>query len=165
MCGGLARWLRVLGVDATYTPGIEDGELVRQALDEGRIVVTSDHKILERRLFTSGQLASVLLPVGLRLDDQVRYVVNRLHPEVGFPRCALCNGELAAVQRTDVADTVPARSLIWAKEFYRCQACGHVFWEGSHWRRIGAIRAEMAARVAGESDGEPAAGVAGDQLD
>jgi uncharacterized protein with PIN domain len=147
MCGGLARWLRVLGVDATYAPGIEDQELVRQALEEGRILVTSDHKILERRVFTSGQLASVALPVGLPLDDQVRYVVQRLRPEVGFPRCASCNGELAAVRRTEVADVVPARSLIWAREFYRCRACGHVFWEGSHWRRIGAVRAEMAEQA------------------
>ena len=56
MCGGVARWLRVLGIDATYAPGIEDQELVRQALDEQRVVVTSDHKILERRLFTTGRL-------------------------------------------------------------------------------------------------------------
>ncbi len=158
MCGGVARWLRVLGIDATYTPGIEDQELVRQALDEQRVVVTSDHKILERRLFTTGRLKGLLLPVGLRRDDQVRRVVTRLRIQVGFPRCARCNGELAPVQRAEVADVVPARSLIWAKDFFRCRACGHVFWEGSHWRRIGAVRAEMAARTAAAADNGAAEG-------
>jgi hypothetical protein len=53
-----------------------------------------------------------------------------------MPRCALCNGELATVSRDEVADVVPARSLIWATEFYRCSACGHVYWNGTHWSRI-----------------------------
>lgn len=139
MCGGLARWLRLLGVDATYRADIEDAELVRQARAEKRTVVSSDHKLFERRLFTSGQLNGVQLPVGLRLREQVRFVAERLGLRPGFPRCTLCNGELRAVSRADVADVVPARSLIWADEFYRCGRCGHVFWQGTHWRRIGPL--------------------------
>ena len=42
-----------------------------------------------------------------------------------------------------MADVVPARSLVWAKEFYRCELCGQVFWEGTHWRRIGPARAAL----------------------
>lgn len=140
MCGGVARWLRVFGVDTTYTPGIADAVLVQHALDEQRVLVSSDQKLFERRLFTSGRLPGLLMPVGLRLEDQVRFVMGRLALPIGFPRCALCNGELVAVARGDVADVVPARSLVWAREFFRCQTCGHVFWEGTHWRRIGAVR-------------------------
>jgi uncharacterized protein with PIN domain len=137
MCGGLARWLRLFGVDTTYTPDIKDADLVRHAVAEGRIVVSSDRKLFERRVFTSGELAGVRLPVGLPLREQVRFVVGQLKFHPGFPRCTVCNGELNAVSRAEVADVVPARSLIWAREFYRCQRCGHVFWEGTHWRRIG----------------------------
>jgi uncharacterized protein with PIN domain len=143
MCGGLARWLRVLGVDTSYTPGIDDGLLVQQALREGRVVVSSDHKLFERRVFAQGELAGLLFPAGLRLRDQVRFVVQRLGLAVGFPRCTLCNGGLLAVSRAEVADVVPARSLIWTREFYRCERCGHVYWEGTHWRRIRAVRAEF----------------------
>lgn len=143
MCGGLARWLRVLGVDTTYTPDIEDGVLVQQSLNEERVVVSSDHKLFERRVFVEKTLAGVLLPVGLRLREQVRFVARRLALPIGFPRCTLCNGELAPVQRAEVADVVPARSLIWAREFCRCDRCEHVFWEGTHWRRIRAVREEL----------------------
>lgn len=143
MCGGLARWLRVLGVDTTYTPGIEDGDLVAHALAEGRVVISSDGKMFARRVFTTRRLRGVRLPVGLRLLDQVKFVVRHLGLVPRFPRCTLCNGELANVSRAEVADVVPARSLIWTTAFYRCERCGHVFWEGTHWSRIRAVRARL----------------------
>jgi uncharacterized protein with PIN domain len=143
MCGGLARWLRVFGVDATYTPDIRDAELVKHALAEGRIVISSDHKLFERRLFTFGELEGILLPVGLRLREQVRFAAERLALRPAFPRCTVCNGNLSPVSRAEVADVVPARSLIWVREFFRCERCGHVFWEGTHWRRIGPERAGL----------------------
>jgi uncharacterized protein with PIN domain len=141
MCGGLARWLRLFGVDTTYTRDIRDAELVSHAAAEGRIVVSSDHKLFERRVFTTGELTGVQLPVGLPLREQVRFIADRLQLRPGYPRCTVCNGELDPVSRAEVGDVVPARSLIWAREFYRCQRCGHVFWEGTHWRRIGPERA------------------------
>ncbi|HPM23320.1 MAG TPA: Mut7-C RNAse domain-containing protein [Phycisphaerae bacterium] len=144
MCGGLARWLRVLGVDSSYTPGIDDGDLVAHALAEHRIVLSSDGKLFERRVFATGALRGVRLPVGLKLLDQVRFVVRELQIQPEFPRCTLCNGELDAIGREEVADVVPARSLIWTTEFYRCRACRHVFWEGTHWRRIQAVRDRIA---------------------
>ena len=143
MCGGLARWLRMFGVNATYTPGIDDAELIRQALAEARTVISSDHKLFERRLFSTGELKGLLLPVGLKLREQVRFVSERLTLKPGFPRCTTCNGELYPVTRAEVGDVVPARSLIWVREFYRCERCAHVFWEGSHWRRIGPERAAL----------------------
>jgi uncharacterized protein with PIN domain len=141
MCGGLARWLRLFGLDTTYTRDIKDAELVRHAVAESRTVISSDHKLFERRVFTTGALVGLQLPVGLRLREQVRFAADRLKLRPGFQRCTVCNGELDAVSRAEVGDVVPARSLIWAREFYRCERCGHVFWEGTHWRRIGPERA------------------------
>lgn len=143
MCGGLARWLRMLGVDASHSPGIDDGALVRHALAEGRVVVSSDHKLFERRVFADGTLTGLFLPVGLPLREQVRYVANHFALPPGPPRCGLCNGELTPVARAAVADVVPARSLVWAREFFRCLGCAHVYWDGTHWRRIQALRAEL----------------------
>lgn len=136
MFGGVARWLRLLGVDTAYTPGIDDAELVAQAAAEDRVVVSSDGPLFERRVFTNGALRGVRVPVGLRLHAQVQYVVMALEIEPGTPRCTRCNGVLTEVPRREVADVVPARSLIWVQVFFRCAACGHVFWEGTHWERI-----------------------------
>lgn len=151
MCGGLARWLRVMGMDTSYTPGIEDGALVKHALEEGRVVISGDGKLFERRLFTTGRVIGLRLPVGLKLLDQLRFAVRELNLSPAFPRCTLCNGELDAVGRADVGDIVPARSLIWATEYYRCRQCQHVFWEGTHWRRIKSVRDRIAAESSARS--------------
>lgn len=136
MGGGLARWLRIFGIDTSYTPGIADAALVAHALTERRLVISSDHKLFERREFSRGTLAGLLLPPGLKLDDQVAAAVAALRLEIGPPRCSLCNGVLEIASREDVGDRVPARSLIWMTEFYVCPACDKVFWKGTHWRRI-----------------------------
>lgn len=48
MLGKLARWLRVSGHDVTYERYIDDGHLIRQARDEGRIILTRDTHLIER---------------------------------------------------------------------------------------------------------------------
>lgn len=140
MCGGLARWLRALGYDTTYTEGIDDGELVQHALDEGRILISSDGRLFERRLITSRQVRALRLPRGLKRLDQLDYVVQALNLTVLEPRCMRCGGNLDPVSRNDVADVVPAQSLLFADEFYRCDRCRHVFWNGTHWQRITSVR-------------------------
>jgi len=60
-------------------------------------------------------------------------------------RCMLCNGRLMPVTREEVSGEVPARSLVWAREFFRCQGCGRVFWRGTHWQRIECVRQRLAA--------------------
>ncbi len=140
MCGGLARWLRALGHDTFYREGIEDGELVEIARCEGRILISSDAKLFERRPVASGAVRSVMLPRGLRLLEQVEHVVRVLGLPMLDARCSTCNGRLVRATRDEVAADVPARSLVWAREFYRCESCGQVFWDGTHWERIRAVR-------------------------
>ena len=76
MCAGLTRWLRVFGVDSSYQSGIKDADLAHHALREHRVVVSADGKLFERRLFATGELAGLRLPVGLRLYDQFGYVLE-----------------------------------------------------------------------------------------
>jgi uncharacterized protein with PIN domain len=147
MCGGLARWLRAIGYDATWSADIDDGELVQEADEQGRFLLSSDGGIFERRMITSGQVPALLLPRGLRLMEQLEYVVQQLKLPVRQPRCMTCSGPLVPTAREEVAAEVPARSLVWARNFYRCGSCAKVFWEGSHWRRISKVREATATLV------------------
>ncbi|MCP4592666.1 MAG: hypothetical protein GY842_18180 [bacterium] len=152
MCGGLARWLRALGADTFYREGVEDQDLVDLALAERRVVITSDSRMLERRVFTTREIESLALPRGLQLAEQVEFVTRKLMLKVHDARCMRCNGVLVRVAREEVGDSVPARSLLWAREFFRCGDCEHVFWDGTHWQRIAKVRARIArmSRLAGE---------------
>ncbi len=143
MCGGLARWLRAIGYDATWSADIDDGDLVEHASQEGRILLSSDTGVFERRPITHGQVRALLMPRGLRRMEQLEYVVQQLNLSVRPPRCMTCGGRLIPYARQDVAAEVPARSLIWATRFYRCEQCAKVFWEGSHWRRISKVRERL----------------------
>lgn len=143
MCGGLARWLRAIGYDTTYASDVDDAELVEHARREGRVLISADGRLFERRAITSGDVRALRLPRGLKLLKQLEWVVMAMRLDVGHPRCTACNGTLSSVRRDEVQHLVPARSLVWADEFYQCQSCGKVFWNGTHWRRMQQIRERL----------------------
>jgi uncharacterized protein with PIN domain len=149
MCGGLVRWLRAYGYDTTYTTGIEDRQLIEHALREGRVLISSDGPMFERKILRDGTLPAFRLPRGLKLLDQFREVVRVYRLPPLDARCTVCNGELEPVGRDAVADRVPAKSLIWATEFFLCRTCGKAYWNGSHWRRIEVVRLRMAKLAKG----------------
>lgn len=143
MCGGLVRRLRSYGYDATYTEGIEDGDLVDHAEAEGRVLISADGPLFARRKITTARVRALRLPRGLQLREQITYVVTAMRLRPREARCARCNGRLRAVTADDVADRIPARSLIYATEFYLCDGCDRPFWNGTHWHRIIAERERL----------------------
>ena len=130
MVGRLARYLRFLGCDTEYARGWSDDEIVRRASAEGRVVVTRDLQ-LSRRAKNS------LLLTSSRLEDQLRATwaaFPDIPPEPRFERCTECNGALSRFEPAapSAADGIPWERVAGGLRLYRCGACGHVYWEGSH---------------------------------
>ncbi|RLC68921.1 MAG: twitching motility protein PilT, partial [Chloroflexi bacterium] len=46
--GRLAKWLRILGYDTLFQRDLDDDELIRIAVREGRVLLTKDTRILRR---------------------------------------------------------------------------------------------------------------------
>ncbi len=115
MLGGLARWLRAAGYDASWHDGIDDGELVRLGQAQGRTVLSSDGDVFAFALVRDGVVPALF---------------------VREPRCMACGGELAELPKEEAAGRVPPRSLAAHDCFWVCSACGQVFWHGTHWRKI-----------------------------
>jgi len=136
MLKGLARWLRAAGYDAWWRYGVDDGELIHLARDEGRILLTQDSGIMERNLIASGAIPALFLPRDLTVPDQLHLVFETFGLIRRSPRCMKCGGELRAVPKDSVADEAPPRTYLWLDEFYRCARCAQLFWEGTHWSRI-----------------------------
>lgn len=157
--GRLARWLRILGYDVTYDAAIADGELVRQALSEGRILLTRDTGILRRRVVrlyqpedggeppgcdtAAGTPPGVVNCIFVRhdaADDQLRQVVAEagLHPnpERFWTRCPVDNTPTHPVSRVHVADRVPPYTHRTQAHFSECPECGRIYWRGSHLGRF-----------------------------
>lgn len=117
----LARWLRLLGQDVALPAGRRDEDLMRQAEQEGRTVITRDKRLclacrragmpclLIRSSDISGQLKEMAeTGVPLRLDPR---------------RCTVCNGLLEEVE--------PQPEQRW-----QCRECRKLYWQGGHWKGI-----------------------------
>jgi uncharacterized protein len=133
--GTLARRMRLLGLDVAYRNDAADDELVAQAVEEGRILLTQDRGLLRRRALPAGAYVR-----GSRPDDQLRDVLDRFDPPLDpWSRCLACNGRLEAVARRQVRHLLEEGTRRSYTQFSRCRECGRPYWRGAHARRLEAI--------------------------
>lgn len=135
MLGGLARWLRVLGLDAAYDPDLDDPELVERAVAEGRVILSRDVKLLERK-----RAANHLYVESEVVDEQVRQVLAAFDlapdPERFFSRCLRCNAPLQPMPTEEAHRHVPPFVARTRQRFRRCPECRRIFWRSSHVGRM-----------------------------
>jgi uncharacterized protein with PIN domain len=138
MLGGLARWLRAAGYDASWTEGIDDGELVRLARRESRVLLSSDHGVFRFGAVRDGEVRALFVPIGRSPQELLALVLRELKLPLRPPRCMRCGGPLVQVPKEQARGRVPPGTFARRDEFYQCLRCGHFFWHGSHWPRIAA---------------------------
>jgi uncharacterized protein len=135
MLGGLVRWLRVLGVDVVHDPRLDDAALVRRAASDGRVILTRDRRLLERRLarrhlfIRSGVVAEQLRQVLAELE-------LRPEPAAFLGRCLRCNTPLVELPPEAAAARVPPFVLRTQEVFRQCPDCGRAYWRATHARRM-----------------------------
>jgi len=132
--GQLARYLRLLGFDATYRNNFTDAEVAQIASEEKRIVLTRDRALLQHKIITHGYFVRAVKP-----REQVREVLARLdlyRTLRPFTRCLRCNGELEAVDKEAVLQQLEPKTRKYYDRFRRCKACGQAYWKGSHFNRM-----------------------------
>ena len=145
--GRLAKWLRVMGYDSRFPRDADDAELVSIGRNEGRIVITRDRYIMERRPVTRGQVKAVLVQSD-NFREQLHYLtrVLGLGFQNGFSRCIECNLGLEPIAKDMVRDRVPEFVFSTQEQFFECPGCAKLYWRGTHWLNM---RAELAAFVGG----------------
>jgi uncharacterized protein with PIN domain len=130
--GGLARFLRILGVDAAYERDADDPTLAAHAGQESRVLLSQDRGLLRRRAVLAGALVR-----GAGTADQLRDVLDRFAPPLApWTRCARCNGLLTSVSLDEVAPSLKPGTRATYHEFARCCDCAQVYWPGAHRARL-----------------------------
>ena len=136
MLGGLARWLRILGLDTSYDPELDDARLVERAVEEGRLLLTRDRLLVERRAVRDRHL----LIRSEVVDEQVVQVLEELglEPAAGdvFTRCLRCNVRTREVPREEAASEVPPYVARTQERFRRCPSCRRIYWRATHAERM-----------------------------
>ena len=145
MLGGLARWLRMLGFDASHDDRINDAELVERSIAEGRLLLTRD-----RRLASHWRIEGLLV---LESDKPVAQLaeLDRRHP-LGrfarpFTRCSRCNTLLVPAPVAEFVGRVPEHVLRSTECVAYCPGCQRVYWEGSHTARMRRTLSEVVASL------------------
>lgn len=136
--GKLAKWLRMMGYDTLFFDGPDDTQMVRIAFTEGRIIITKDTQLMERRIITSGRLQAVLIT-----DDdpecQVRQVIEQLKLDCNFnpfSLCLECNRPLEPRAAEDIKDRVPPYVFKTQSRYVECPDCHRIYWPGTHWQAM-----------------------------
>src|SRR5690242_17506426 len=134
MLGRLARWLRVLGWDATFDPALSDRAHVELAAARDCVLLTRDRHLL--RELRPHRAIEIRSDVPL---EQLRQVVEALAlepPAELFTRCLVCNTPLVDVPSSAYATLVPPASRGLPGPVRQCPTCERVYWPGSHARRM-----------------------------
>jgi len=132
--GRLAAYLRLLGLDCVHRATFPDEEVVRVSVDEHRVLLSRDKRLLMRRAVVHGAFVRATDPM-----EQVPEVLHRFGaPETvaPFSRCMACNGLLRPADRDQVEDRLLPDTREYYREFRECPDCRRVYWDGSHVRRM-----------------------------
>ena len=135
MLWGLGRWLRAAGYDAaTAGQGQADGELLRRAGAEGRVLLTRDRALAARAGadVVVVALGSEGLDAGAR-ELRARLGINWLRAP--FTRCRVDNAALVPAPN-EARLGVPPKARDVGGAINICPDCGRLYWPGSHVRRM-----------------------------
>lgn len=134
MLGSLARWMRALGYDVAYENSIDDKVLVERAEAEGRIILTRDSLLIERRK----ALPRSFFIKGNDLGGQLRQVTEAFpfDERLFLSRCLRCNLCLEDIEKTLVKGRVAPYVYDTNDRFSLCAGCGRIYWAGTHALRM-----------------------------
>jgi uncharacterized protein with PIN domain/sulfur carrier protein ThiS len=132
--GKLAKLLRLAGFDCLYQTDYEDAEIINISVKEKRIILTRDKGILKNSKVTHGcyiqsdrpraQLKEIILRLQLE---------NHIQP---FSRCTMCNGIIHTIDKASIENQLQPLTKKHFSLFYKCESCGRIYWEGSHFDKM-----------------------------
>lgn len=132
--GQLAKYLRLLGFDTYYTNDLTDLEIIKKSIKENRIILTRDCGILKYNKVNHGYCVRSHNP-----KTQIKEIIQRFDLKnkiKSFSRCTVCNGTIKKVEKNKIEHLLLEKTRNNFKQFYQCNSCQKIYWEGSHFENI-----------------------------
>lgn len=133
--GKLASLMRMVGLDAAFSPHYMDDEIAERAVSENRVVLSKDIGLLKRRQIEYGRYVRAIHP-----DEQLREMMGffRIRKPAGaFSRCLRCNTKLVPVDKPKIEHRLEPNTKKYYHRFMLCPICNRLFWKGSHHEHMG----------------------------
>lgn len=132
--GRLAINLRMLGFDTLYRNDYEDVKLAEISATQNRILLTCDRKLLMRKKIKYGYLVRSRNPPEQTSEVLKRYQLFDYDSKAA--RCLDCNGIIQSVSKAEIKDRLLPLTRQYYDDFYQCDSCRKIYWEGSHFENI-----------------------------
>ena len=144
---GLAKWLRLCGLDATLTGfSTQRTDLPAPAPETYLLTRQAGFRHLQRD--------DLLVLAANDPEDQVAEVFRRLKLSrrdlAPLSRCGECNDLLAPAPRETALGAVPDHVFHTQEKFFQCPSCRRLYWPGSHPARITAKLQQMLKEADGD---------------
>lgn len=140
--GRLARYLRRFGFDTAYRNDYQDQEIVDQAVQEQRIILTRDLGLLMRKRVKWAKF--------IWNDDpkqQLREVFERYQLAQYYQgeesRCVNCNSRLVEIDKEEIIERLEPKTKKYFEDFKYCQQCDKIYWRGSHYEETEKMMTEL----------------------
>lgn len=149
MLGNIARKLRLLGFDCRYFATIKDEQLLSIAKNENLTLITRDRKISN---VCKKQNISTIDLSGTDETSQIVEIcrkmnLNKCKIDMKDIRCTVCNGIIKPIEKDKVADRIPIKVAQNMQQFWVCDSCDHIYWEGTHIRNLQRLIDEINERL------------------
>ena len=145
MLGTIAKKMRILGFDCRYSSTIDDDALILVAKKENRVIITKDLKLANNA--KKHDVAAIEVTTHTEKDQIVEIAKKMGWKRYEFyatnARCPICNGNLQNIEKSQVVDKMPPKIAQNIEEFWICQDCEHIYWEGTHIRNLQKLIAEI----------------------
>ncbi len=132
--GRLAKWLRILGVDAEYFSQDNLNSLIVEALRDERIILTRNQRLSKH----AGM--KIILVKAQKVKEQTAEILKalniRVNKDIMFSRCVICNLALVPVDKEKIKDKVPEYVFKTQVHFTSCPKCRRIYWPGTHWGNV-----------------------------
>ena len=138
MLGKLARYLRILGFDATYLLGkVDPCDLCDK--EDPRVFLTRRRKafVSERTIYIRAE------NVREQLKEIKGLIKPFIDPDKLLGRCIDCNVPLTDVKKEIIEHRVPEFVFHTYNAFKVCPRCDSVYWAGTHTEQMAALIEEV----------------------
>jgi len=131
MLGKLAKYLRIMGMDTSYSSSSSLSQIIAASAAEQRTMLTRR----TGQLLSEQQASSYFIQSNYSYE-QLQNVISHfnLQPDSScfFTRCLLCNELLTAIEKAAVAENVPDYVFSTINDFSQCPCCRKIYWKGTH---------------------------------
>ena len=149
MLGSVARKLRIFGFDTLYLKHIDDEEVLKIGTTQNRIILTCDKELFKRivKVGARGTLLQSSSESENLVNTLCKYGISSLSFESVNSRCSDCNGLLSRQKHDDINKYAYPDITKRHKEFFQCESCYKIYWEGSHVTRIRSLGRDLDRKI------------------